>query len=431
MKIVKRDLPYEKVTALPRQKRKKPIRPLRLLHGLIRVLSVPELLATHFHVNKIGMERLGKKEPCLILMNHSCFLDLKIASACLFPRPFHIICTSDGFVGKNLLMRLIGCIPTTKFVTDLSLVRDMLYTAKTLGGAILMYPEASYSFDGTATTLPESLGSLVKMLGIPVVMIRTYGAFTRTPLYNNLRARPVRVSADMEYLFSPDEIKAKTADELQAILRERFTFDNFAWQRDNGVVVDHPQRADGLSRVLYKCPHCLSEGDMHAEGTTVTCTTCGKYYTLLENGQMEACDGNTEFPHIPDWYAWERDCVRRELLSGDYHLDVPVEIRMLVNTKAIYRVGTGRLTHTAEGFHLVGCEDAAGKPQLDYRQKPLSSYSLYSDYYWYEIGDMICIGDTNTLYYCFPQTSGDIVANTRLAAEELYRIVKDKKNREP
>ncbi|MBQ7982380.1 MAG: 1-acyl-sn-glycerol-3-phosphate acyltransferase, partial [Clostridia bacterium] len=156
MKIRKCNLAYDKVLAIPRKKRKKPIRPSRLLHALIRVLSVPELLATRFRVNKIGMERLGKNEPCLILMNHSCFLDLKIASACLFPRPFHSICTSDGFVGKNLLMRLIGCIPTTKFVTDLSLVRDMLYTVKTLGGAILMYPEASYSFDGTATTLPES-----------------------------------------------------------------------------------------------------------------------------------------------------------------------------------------------------------------------------------------------------------------------------------
>ena len=34
-----------------------------------------------------------------------------------------------------------------------------------------MYPEASYSFDGTATPLPESLGKLVKKLGIPVVAI--------------------------------------------------------------------------------------------------------------------------------------------------------------------------------------------------------------------------------------------------------------------
>lgn len=427
MKIKKRDLPYAQVIQLPKTKHKKPRRPSLLLHGLIRALSVPELLATRFSVNRIGMEKLGKKEPCLILMNHSCFLDLKIASACLFPRPFHIVCTSDGFVGKNLLMRFIGCIPTMKFVTDLTLVRDMLHVTRNLGGAILMYPEASYSFDGTATTLPESLGSFVKMLGVPVVMIRTYGAFTRTPLYNNLRARKVCVSADMEYLFSPEEIREMSADDLMAVLRQRFSFDSFAWQRDNGIVIDHPERADGLSRVLYKCPHCLSENGMHAEGIHITCTVCGKYYTLREDGQMEACDGCTEFPHIPDWYAWERSCVRRELEEGTYCLDIPVEIRMQVDTRAIYRVGTGRLCHNREGFRLTGCPDPAGEAQLDYRQKPLTSYSLYSDYYWYEIGDMICIGDTSTLYYCFPQTEGDVVAKTRLAAEELYAIVRAEK----
>ena len=36
---------------------------------------------------------------------------------------------------------------------------------------------------------------------------------------------------------------------------------------------------------------------------------------------------------------------------------------------------------------------------------------------------MICIGDTNTLYYCFPQIDYDVVAKTRLAAEELYKRV--------
>ncbi len=53
-----------------------------------------------------------------------------------------------------------------------------------------------------------------------------------------------------------------------------------------------------------------------------------------------------------------------------------------------------------------------------------ASYSLYSDYYWYEVGDMICIGNTDVLYYCFPEAGRDVVAKTRLAAEELYKMGK-------
>ena len=422
MKIKQRALSYEKVCALPRKRIGKPMRPSRILHTVIRILSAFHLWQTHFRFQKHGMEQLGKKEPCLILMNHSCFLDMEIASACLYPRPFHIVTTTDAFVGKNLLMRLIGCIPTVKFVADLSLIQNMQYALKKQNGAVLMYPEAGYSFDGTAVVLPSSLGKCIKLLGVSVVMIRTYGAFLKTPLYNELRNRRVDVSADVTYLLSPEDIRQKTAEELQQIVEAQFDFDHFAWQRDHGVVIDDPHRADGLNRLLYQCPHCMSEGHMRAEGTTLTCTACGKYYTLTENGQMEAFDGNTEFPHIPDWYAWERSLVRQAILDGTYSLDVPVEIHMLVNTDALYRVGDGVLHHDRDGFHLTGCDGA-----LDYRQKPLSSYSLNADYYWYEIGDVISIGDVNGLYYCFPKGDGDIVAKTRLATEELYSILMQEK----
>ena len=139
---------------------------------------------------------------------------------------------------------------------------------------------------------------------------------------------------------------------------------------------------------------------------------------------MRAVEGKTEISHIPDWYQWERECVREELVNGTYRLDVPVDIYMMVNTKCIYKVGNGNLLHTREGFHLTGCE---GK--LDYRQAPSASYSLYSDFFWYEIGDVICIGNSDAQYYCFPKTKGDIVAKTRLAAEELYKLTKNERKR--
>ena len=298
MKIKVVDMPYEKALAQPREKHTPPRRPSMLFRALLRALSAPDLRATHFRCDRVGMERLGPDEPCLVLMNHSCFLDLKITAAVLYPRPFNIVCTSDGFVGKAGLMRALGCIPTRKFQPDTALVRDMLYAVKKLKSSILLYPEASYSFDGTATPLPESLGKCVKALGVPIVLLRTCGAFARDPLYNGLQNRRVNVSAELRYL-----------------------------------------------------------------------------------------------------------------------LDAPVSICVMVNFRQICRVGEGRLRHDVNGFRLTGC---GGK--LDFTQKPETSYSLYADYFWYELGDMICIGDRDVLYYCFPQGKGDVVAKTRLAAEELYKL---------
>ncbi len=419
MKIKSKNMDYEKVLALPAEPHKKPLKTNMFFRTLLKVVSAPDLLATHFKVNKIGMEKLGKKEPCLILMNHSSFIDLEIAASVLYPRPFNIVCTTDGFVGKDWLMRHIGCIPTQKFVTDITLVRDMVHAVRNLKSSILMFPEASYSFDGTSTTLPDSLGECLKMLKVPLVVIRTHGAFARDPLYNGLQKRKVRVSADVEYVLSPAEIAEKSKDELNVIIREKFNFDNFRWQQENGIKIKEDFRADYLNRVLYKCPHCLAEGKMVGGGTHIKCEACGKSYELTEDGFMRAEEGETEFAHIPDWYAWERECVKQEIVDGTYSLDIPVNIAVLTSTKCLYRVGEGRLTHGADGFHLTGC---GGK--IDYAQKPLSSYSLYSDYYWYEIGDVICIGTTKILYYCFPTVEGDFVSKTRLAAEELYKLKK-------
>lgn len=413
---------YDEVMAMPRAKHRKPVRPNMFFRTLMRVASIPDLMATDFSCNRIGMEKLSKKEPCLYLMNHCSFIDLEIAATLLYPNSFNIVSTSDGFVGKDWLMHKIGCIPTNKFASDLHLIRDMTYALKTLKSSVLMYPEASYSFDGTATPLPETLGGCLKLLGVPVVMIRTYGSFSRNPLYNNLKRRKVKVSADMEYILSPDEIKEKSAEEINEILRNHFDLDYWRWQQENDVKITEGFRAEGLNRVLYRCPHCETEGKMKAEGTKIVCENCGASYELTEDGTLRAENVEAAFTHIPDWFKWERECVRKELADGTYHMNVPVDICMLLDTKRVYRVGEGVLDHSADGFHLVGCD---GK--LDYKQSPIASYSVYSDFYWYEIGDVICIGDSKTLYYCFPKCEGDFVAKTRLAGEELYKMKKIKR----
>ena len=424
MKTVVRKSTYEKVNAMKRTKHRKPLRPVFLLQVLIRLLSLLDQWATGFTYRTHGMEKIGKEEPCLILMNHSSFIDLEIASILFFPKRYGIVTTSDSFVGPIMrwLMPLLGCIPTQKFVSDVSLIRDMEHMLKEKKTSVLMYPEASYSFDGTATPLPRKMGVLLKRLGVPVVTVITQGAFARQPLYNGLRKRKVKTSADVTCLFTSEDLKTMTVAQLDEKLDAMFSFDNFRWQQENKVVIDTPDRAEGLNRILYKCPHCLAEGKTEGKGITLTCHNCGATYELTELGYLKS--DNPIFNHIPDWYRWQRQEVRRELEEGTYRLDIDVEIAMMVNFNAIYKVGEGHLTHTEEGFHLTGCD---GK--LDYTQGPLACYGLYADYYWYELADMICIGNRDALYYCFPKGSGDVVAKTRLAAEELYKMKKVRKPR--
>ena len=423
MKINTRNLPYEEVLKLPRMEHRTPRMPSRFLAGVVRIGSAPTLWKTNFHYTTERMELVGD-EPCLILMNHCSFTDMKLAYGIFYPKPMGIVTSVDamsGFLGK--LMRLLGCTPTHKYVSDLTLIKDMEYMLKTNKTSVLMYPEAGYSFDGRATTLPRKLGILMKKLGVPVVTVITQGAFHRDPLYNMLQIRDVKVSAHVKCLATAEELKEKSVAELDALLDEAFSFDNFAWQRDNRISIDVPFRADGLHRILYKCPHCGAENRMEGKGIHLTCNACGKKWEMDEFGQLHALEGETEYPHIPDWYAWERECVRKEIEDGTYLLDTDVDIGIQVNLDGICMIGTGHLTHSLNGFHLTGADG-----QLDYTQSPVASHTLYADYYWYEIGDVIGIGNNEFSYFCFPPADVS-VTKARLATEELYKIQKASRRR--
>ena len=423
MKIKTKVMPYEEVLKLPRLQRKKPLKPQMWLATIVWIVCGFTLRNIKFSYTTERME-LVKDQPCLILMNHSSFTDMKLAYGIFYPKKLGIVTSVDamsGILGK--LMRLIGCTPTHKYVSDLSLFSDMEYMLKINKTSVLMYPEAGYSFDGCATTLPRKMGVLLKRLGVPVVTVITQGAFHRDPLYNMLQIRDVKVSAHVKCIATAEEVKEKSVAELDAMIMEAFSFDNFAWQRDNKISVDVPFRADGLHRILYKCSKCGCETRMEGKGIHLTCHACGAKWTMDEFGQLSADGGLTEYPHIPDWYRWQRACVRQELETGTYGLDEEVDIAVQVNLDGVCMIGKGRLVHNADGFHLTNADGT-----LDYKQSPVFSHTLYSDYYWYEIGDVIGIGDNEFSYFCFPKEHVS-VTKARLATEELYKMKKgyDKK----
>ena len=413
----------------------------------MKTLSAKDLKDCRFTYEFEGMEKLGRDEPCLFLMNHSSFTDLEIFSTLFSDRQYHIVMTLDGFVGKEWLMRSLGCIPARKFITDMPLVKDIVYCLQDLGSSVLMYPEASYSFDGTATALPSSVGKCLKLFNVPVVMITTEGAFHRDPLYNGLRKRDVAVKATVKYLLSADDIKSKSVKELNEILKKEFSFDHWRWQRENGIKVTEPFRAEGLERVLYKCPVCGKERVMRSSGIEISCGSCGATWELGEDGGLVrkgagaevAIDGKKiasadtgdvanaanagereaayDFSYISDWYRWERDMVKKEIAEGKYYLDIPVDIIAVKDLHAAYQIGEGRLVHSVNGFDLTGCNG-----ELEYHQSAKNSYSLYADYFWYEIGDMVSIGTMDIQYYCFPKDKSVNVAKVRLATEEMYKL---------
>lgn len=395
---------------------KPPVRTKWYLRPLTLLLSLPGVYAHHTKITRTGME--GIKPPYLLLCNHNSFLDFKVATKAIFPHRANYVVAIDGFLGREGLLRKVGCICKRKFTNDILLVKHLKKVVNN-GDVCLMYPEARYSLCGTTAVLPESLGKLCKFLDVPVVTLICHGNHVTSPFWN-LHDRKVHTEAELKLQFTREQVKEASVDEINARLVEAFQYDDFAWQKEKNIVTKYKKRAEGLHKVLYQCPSCKTEYHMNSEGEKIFCESCGKSWTMSILGDLKADLGETEFTHIPDWYEWERENVKREIAEGTYSSgELPVYVDSLPNAKRFIRLGEARLLHNMQGFSVKGT-DSDGDPF----EMAISVPSLYSCHIEYDYlgkhGDCVDLNTKEDTWYVFPEGSDFSVTKMALATEELY-----------
>ena len=78
MKINTKEMSYDEMLKLPRLQHKKPMMPQVWLATVVRIAIAPTLWKTKFSYTTERMDLVGD-QPCLILMNHCSFTDMKLA----------------------------------------------------------------------------------------------------------------------------------------------------------------------------------------------------------------------------------------------------------------------------------------------------------------------------------------------------------------
>ena len=293
-----------------------PIRQRQWLRPITWALSFPFTKAQKTKIIKKNCE--GLKPPYLLICNHNAFFDFMVATHAIFPHRANYVVAIDGFFGfplKKWLLRNVGGICKRKFTTDLVLIRQIKRVLDN-GDVLILYPEARYSDCGTPSELPESLGQMCKMMKVPVVTLNCKGHHLKTPVWNLKDRKIPYTEAYLTQLYTADQLKDASAEEINAKLTEALTYNDFAWQKENNIKITVPYRAEGLHNVLYQCAHCHTEYEMSSKGDTLTCGHCGKSWRMTELGELVANEGETEFSHIPDWYEWQRANVRKDTISS-------------------------------------------------------------------------------------------------------------------
>ena len=402
----------------PYKTAKYPIRQPIYLTWLIQFLSQMMLTGKKYELEKIGME--GIKPPYILLSNHMSFIDFELVSDLTYPQKVNNVVNIDGYYMRPWLMEWIGAICTRKFTNDIHLVRSIRKVLQR-GDILCMYPEARYSPCGTTSYLPESLGYLVKSNKVPVVTVIHHGNYLHSPVWNVHKKRKVPLHTTMTLTLTADEAATLSVDEINTRIREAMTYNDYKYQLERGFSITEPWRAEGLHKILYRCPHCQTEFKMSTKGADLSCDACGKTWHMNEDSTLTATEGETEFTHIPDWFEWERACVREEIQNGTYSFEDTVDIHSMPRCYRFVPLGEGRLTHDPEnGFVLTG--HYRGQ-DFCIRRTPLQTNSLHVEYDFPHIKPFDCvdISTESDSFYCYP-TKANVVTKLAFATEEIYKM---------
>lgn len=383
------------------------------------IVSSFELIARRSKIRRHNLK--GLKPPYFMLCTHAAFLDFKVATKAIFPHGATYIVAIDGFIGREKIMRDVGCIATRKFINDTTLVKNIMYSINVLKQSVILYPEARYSISGTTAILPPSLGKIAKKLGVPVVVLNTHGHFINSCVWN-LKPKKVPVDADFTQIVTKDEIDALSVEEINERIKKAFYYDEYEWQKERGVLNKDKNRANGLQKVLYKCPCCGAERVFEPKGDRIVCGACGKEYIFNEDGSISASSGETEFSRLPEWYEWERNCVKEEILAGKYRIEDTVDVDSLPNSKGFINMGKGRFVHDENGLTVEFDENGTHKV---FKKDILENYSCHIEFDYNNKGDCVSFSKGDDTYYFYFENLKNVIVKVHFAVEELYKLKKE------
>lgn len=393
------------------------------------LIDVYTLIFTKYHKMKItynnGAENINA--PFILLANHNSMMDFPPLFKVTRHLKTNIVAELPAMQGRYQLMRWIGIFGNRKFVGDPSIVMQMKRVIDR-GNVLVIYPEARFSLCGTTAVLPESLGKMIKMFNVPVLTMISHGHHINQPTWNQWKDRGVKgLRSDISLFLDKKDIESLEADEINERLVEAFQYDDFAWQKEHNIIIDSEDRAEGLHRLLYQCPHCGKEFDMSSKGTILKCDACGKEWEMTELGELKAKEGETEFSHIPNWYEWQRSNIRKEIENGTFSIGpIAAKVESLPNASKWIDIGTAKVSQDMDGFKCI-LDDPSKSDISEIVRKPLDNYSAHIEY-MYRKKPLECLDlSTKTdTWFIYPTIDHFSVTKFAIATEELFQYNKKK-----
>ena len=398
----------------------KPSKQYFFLMPLIWAAAKLSYMKCGMKIDRSGIK--GVKGPFLIIATHQGPADYSAAPLAMFPHRAMYVSDMEGFLyyGK-WLYRGLGCIGKRRFVSDITVVKNMKY-ALGMGQSVFVFPESRHSNVGTTAYIPKNLGKLCKFMDVPVVLFTLYGSYLANPFWDELHTRKVPIEGKLSLLYSGEDLKKTSAEKIQKTLEDGLKYNEYEYQISKNILIKESFRAEGLHKPLYICKKCGAKYKMASKGDTLKCTACGREFFLREDGFLEEKESREKFI-IPDWYEWERDLeiseCRKEIDNGSFKKAYKVRVEALPSEKGFVDLGEGTLEMNEKDFVLTfgGGDDSR---TLSFPHRARESVQTEYDYRGVK-GQGIVLSTRDCCYYIYCDAEDFNPTELQFLGEWLYQ----------
>ena len=307
-----------------------------------------------------AVNRVGTPEnPSIILCNHGSFIDFIFAAKLLRKYKPNFIIARLYFYDNLLrwLLETVGGFPKSMFTLDTASTKNCLRVLKS-GGILAMMPEARLSTAGRFEDIQESTYSFIKKSAVPVYTVKFSGDYLADPKWGKGFRRGAVVEAEFDILYTAQEVKDLSVQEIKKGVEKRLYYDEFQWLEARPEIRYHARHmAEGIENILTVCPVCGEKYTITTQKDKIFCEKCG-YLTSLDS--RYAFTGDFRFQNLAQWYDWQKALLQKEIAENpDYQMTSKVQLRLPSNGRGLTRsAGQGVCTLSREGLNYRGTKDA-------------------------------------------------------------------------
>ncbi len=262
-------------------------------------------LKYRFNIEVITPPEIAELEgPFILVANHVTFWDPFIAAIPL--RKTVRFIASDNLFRKPLfrwVMKRLGAIPKTKFVSNPEIVRRIMEVVRS-GGILGIFPEGRRTWDGRTDEIMPEVPRLLARLRLPVVGVKISGGYLSNPVWSR-HSRRGKITAEYSLVIPGNTNQGTTPIEVSAKLGDFLQYNCEDWQQIFNTAFTGKKLAEYLERVLYICPACTTTGKLVSRKEQLYCSDCGYSVRYTEAGTFEQNTGPLIFSSLQEWNDWQ------------------------------------------------------------------------------------------------------------------------------